>query len=139
LKLIHLNILNAIIEAAELRSGDKVLEVGPGLGILTMALLEAGCDVKAVEKDKKMYGYLLTAFADASNLELVCGDALNVDIASLFLRGPDKLVANLEAALSQPPGAGSLKLFLEITRHLTEELQHCVADDDHLRGFLSEA
>jgi len=51
----------------------------------------------------------------------------------------DELVANLEAALSQPPGTGSLKLFLEITRHLTEELQHCVADDDHLRGFLSEA
>jgi len=51
----------------------------------------------------------------------------------------DKLIANLEVALSQPPGAGTLKLFLEVTRHLTEELQHCVADDDHLRGFLSEA
>jgi hemerythrin len=51
----------------------------------------------------------------------------------------DKLIAALEEAQSQPPSAGTLKLFLEVTRHLTEELQHCVADDDHLRGFLTEA
>lgn len=49
------------------------------------------------------------------------------------------LIVTLEEALEQIPSPGSLTLFLEVTRHLTEELRHCVADDDHLKGFLTGA
>ncbi len=50
----------------------------------------------------------------------------------------DNLLETLEEALGRPRSSGSIKFFLEVTRHLIEELQHCVADDDHLRAFLTE-
>lgn len=50
----------------------------------------------------------------------------------------DNLTETLEEALGRTWSTGSMRLFLKITRHLTEELQHCVADDDHLRAFLTE-
>ena len=51
---------------------------------------------------------------------------------------PGHAAETLEEALGRPRSSGSIKLFLEVTRHLTRELQHCVADDDHLRAFLTE-
>ena len=50
----------------------------------------------------------------------------------------DNLIESLEEVLGRPRSSGSMKLLLEVTRHLTRELQHCVADDDHLRAFLTE-
>lgn len=50
----------------------------------------------------------------------------------------ENLIETLEEALGRPLSSGSIKFFLEVTRHLVEELQHCVADDNHLRAFLIE-
>src|SRR5260221_9407074 len=52
------NIVRKSLELAEVRAGDIVVEVGPGLGTLTSALLEAGAEVWAVEKDRTLHAHL---------------------------------------------------------------------------------
>ena len=52
--LIDAGIVRGIVEAAEVQPGDRVLEIGPGIGTLTQGLAEAGADVSAVELDKKL-------------------------------------------------------------------------------------
>jgi 16S rRNA (adenine1518-N6/adenine1519-N6)-dimethyltransferase len=89
--LIDRNILEIIVQAAELSSDDTVLEIGPGLGVLTEQLLDASGHVIAVEKDRKLYGYLKERFRDRHNLELINNDALKVS----GLRYCNKVTANL--------------------------------------------
>ena len=52
--LIDARIVQGIVDAAEVKPGDRVLEIGPGIGTLTQGLAEAGADVTAVELDKKL-------------------------------------------------------------------------------------
>ena len=52
------NIVRKSLELAGIRSGETVVEIGPGLGTLTTALLEAGADVWAVEKDRTLHEHL---------------------------------------------------------------------------------
>ncbi len=111
--LVDRNILHAILDAAELRPDDHVLEVGPGLGALTEGLLERAGRVTAVELDEGLHGLLARRFADEPRLRLLCGDALDLDYGSLFASGVSKLVSNLpycvgtrvvvEAALAAHP------------------------------------
>jgi 16S rRNA (adenine1518-N6/adenine1519-N6)-dimethyltransferase len=78
-----------------------VLEVGPGLGSLTLGLLEAGARVTAVEIDARLAELLpltVEAMAPGSPLEVVTGDALRVDIPGT----PRRLVANLPYNVSVP-------------------------------------
>ena len=62
--LIDRNILDIVVAAAEVKEGDEVLEVGPGLGALTEALLAQGVRLTAVEKDKRLAGWLRERYAD---------------------------------------------------------------------------
>jgi 16S rRNA (adenine1518-N6/adenine1519-N6)-dimethyltransferase len=75
--------INAIIKAADLKPTDTVLEVGPGRGILTEALLESGAHVVAIEKDEKLAEFLksikFVRFIKSDQLEIICGDILNFD------------------------------------------------------------
>ncbi len=74
------HVLEQIIAAAELAKGDNVLEIGPGTGILTEALLETGANVLAIEKDERAIGLLQTKFEVASHsgrLKVIEGDILN--------------------------------------------------------------
>jgi 16S rRNA (adenine1518-N6/adenine1519-N6)-dimethyltransferase len=77
-----------------------VLEIGPGLGVLTRALLERVRRVVAVELDPRLAS-LLPTLVPAEGLELVQGDALQVDPASWFANGY-KLVANLPYQITSP-------------------------------------
>ena len=92
--LIDAQIVRQIISAAEIQSGDEVLEIGPGIGTLTQGLLEAGAHVTAVELDKKLPAVLNETLAGYENFRLVEGDILKVDIAQLMPK-PFKVVANL--------------------------------------------
>ena len=74
-------VVKDIIAAAEIKEGETVLEVGPGKGILTEALIEAGARVIAVEKDRRLIELLRKKFPTARIVE---GDILNFDISSLF-------------------------------------------------------
>lgn len=70
------NQLRRIIAAAELSPGDRVLEIGPGLGPLTELLLASGAPVLAIEKDARLTTFLRGRFADQPNLTLLHDDAL---------------------------------------------------------------
>jgi 16S rRNA (adenine1518-N6/adenine1519-N6)-dimethyltransferase len=72
------NQLRRMMAAAEVRAGDRVLEVGAGLGALTAGLLQGGARVLAMEKDARLVACLRERFAGESGLELVEGDALEI-------------------------------------------------------------
>ncbi|MEJ2555250.1 MAG: rRNA adenine dimethyltransferase family protein [Anaerolineae bacterium] len=78
------NILRKIVDAAELSPEMAVLEIGPGLGTLTRLLARIAGRVVAVELDEAMIGLLRQELAYLPNLELVQGDILQLDPASLM-------------------------------------------------------
>ncbi|MBA3811436.1 MAG: 16S rRNA (adenine(1518)-N(6)/adenine(1519)-N(6))-dimethyltransferase RsmA [Caulobacteraceae bacterium] len=100
--LLDLNICRKIARLAALADGETVIEVGPGPGGLTRALLEAGARVVAVEKDARFLP-LLGDLADAAlgRLAVVHADALTVD--EVVLAGPGAaIVANLPYNVGAP-------------------------------------
>jgi len=80
-----------IVRAARVQPGDRVVEIGPGLGILTGALLRAGADLTVVELDRDLAAYLEERLP---GLAIVCADAQKVDWATICDPGT-KVVANL--------------------------------------------
>jgi 16S rRNA (adenine1518-N6/adenine1519-N6)-dimethyltransferase len=101
--LLDLNITRKIARLADLRPGDRVIEVGPGPGGLTRALLETGARVTAVEKDLRFRPLLddLAAAADGA-MTLVMADALNVAEAQLAGGAPAHVVSNLPYNVGTP-------------------------------------
>ena len=100
------NIVRKSLELARVSAGDTVVEVGPGLGTLTGALLEAGADVWAVERDRTLHGHLAEGLARRfpETFHLAEGDAVELPLAGLpAALAPDfKVVANLPYAISTP-------------------------------------
>jgi 16S rRNA (adenine1518-N6/adenine1519-N6)-dimethyltransferase len=95
------NILGVIGRLAELQAEDVVLEVGPGLGVLTRYLAERVDRVHAVELDRSLDPHLRAALEPHGNVDLVFGDALRLDLAALE-PPPAKLVANLPYNVATP-------------------------------------
>lgn len=94
--------LDAIVEAAELEPGDNVVEVGPGLGVLTRRLLAAGASVLAVELDARLAEYLRRELAEVDRFELIEADALALHPREMFPGQPFKLVANIPYHITSP-------------------------------------
>jgi len=94
--LVEDRILAAIVQAAAIRPGDRVLEIGPGAGTLTRALAEAGARVHAVEIDRTIEPVLREVMGDLP-YEITWGDALRVPLPSA-----DKVVANLPYEITAP-------------------------------------
>ncbi len=95
------NTVRKIVKTARVEADDEVLEVGPGLGSLTLGLLDAGARVTAVEIDSRLAQLLprtVEALAPGAPLVVVTGDALRVDIPG----SPRRLVANLPYNVSVP-------------------------------------
>lgn len=102
--LVDVDVLEAILAAAAPVPGRHVLEIGPGLGILTGGLLAAGARVTAVEIDRGMVAHLREAFAlelAAGALTLVEGDVLDEDLETL-VASPYDVVANLPYHVTSP-------------------------------------
>ena len=95
------NILGVIGRLADLRAADVVLEVGPGLGVLTVYLADRVTLVHSIELDRSLEPHLSAALGERRNVELVFGDALAVDLAALE-PPPTKLVSNLPYAIATP-------------------------------------
>jgi 16S rRNA (adenine1518-N6/adenine1519-N6)-dimethyltransferase len=96
--LIDRNVLAEIIAVAGVQLGQTVLEVGPGLGILTAALADAvgpTGTVVAVELDKRLAAYLQTVFAPVTHVRIVQQDILRVTPDALLAGAPYVVVANL--------------------------------------------
>ena len=102
--LIDRNILSKVVRTAEIEETDVVLEVGPGLGVLTLALAKEAKRVIAVEIDKKLVEILKEKVADCPNVEIIRKDIMEVDFNDLGERGgqPLKVVANLPYQISTP-------------------------------------
>ena len=102
--LVDENILGVIGRLAELTPDDVVLEVGPGLGVLTRFLAQRVAHVHAVELDASLEPFLRDL---GENVTLHVGDALRLDLAALA-PGARKLVANLPYNIATPLIAESL-------------------------------
>jgi 16S rRNA (adenine1518-N6/adenine1519-N6)-dimethyltransferase len=100
------NIVRKSLELAQITPGDFVVEVGPGLGTLTGALLEAGAEVWAIELDRILHAHLEEGLAARfkGRLHLVEGDAVQLPLAGLPASKAEnaKVVANLPYAISTP-------------------------------------
>lgn len=100
------NIVRKSIELADIKPGDPVVEVGPGLGTLTEALKDAGATVWAIERDATLAAHIREKAAHSANrIHLVEGDCLDAPYAQLpcELQQKDfKIVANLPYAVSTP-------------------------------------
>ena len=107
--------LKEILSAAELTGDDQVIEVGPGLGVLTQALAERAGKVIAVEKDDNLSALLKERLASYDNVAIVNADIMKADMVSLvamFGTGDApryKVVANLPYYITSPV----LRFFLE--------------------------
>jgi len=100
--LLDLNITRKIARLAQVGDGDDVIEVGPGPGGLTRALLETGARVTAIEKDER-FAPLLQDVADASErLTVIFADALKVNEAEITGGQPAHLVSNLPYNVGTP-------------------------------------
>lgn len=92
------NVLKKIIETADLKKEDVVLEVGPGLGILTFELAKSGAKIIAVEKDKQLAEILKNISREnkTDNLEIIQDDILDfIKTENRQLKTNYKLVANI--------------------------------------------
>jgi 16S rRNA (adenine1518-N6/adenine1519-N6)-dimethyltransferase len=94
--------LDAIVEAAELAPGDRVVEIGPGLGVLTRRLLAAGARVLAVELDARLAEYLRRELYGIDAFELIEADALSLHPREMFPGEPFKVVANIPYHITSP-------------------------------------
>jgi 16S rRNA (adenine1518-N6/adenine1519-N6)-dimethyltransferase len=105
--LVDENILGVIGRLAGPARDDVVLEIGPGLGVLTVYLADRVRQVHAVELDRSLASRLDERIADRSNVEVHFGDALQLDLARVA-PGANKLVANLPYNIATPLIAESL-------------------------------
>jgi 16S rRNA (adenine1518-N6/adenine1519-N6)-dimethyltransferase len=132
------NQLRRILDAAELRDEDRVLEIGPGLGPLTELLLARVGQVLAIEKDRRLVDLLRTRLAAVSGLELVHDDAL----AFVRLPGRDwhdwKLVSNLPYAVASPilvelalRGSGPERMVVTVQWEVARRLAAVAGQEDY--------
>ena len=98
------NTVRRIVELAEVGAGDRVVEIGPGVGSLTLALLEEGASVTAVEVDDVLVGVLaeVTGGYSSDRVRIVHADAMETDWNTLLGGAPWALVANLPYNISVP-------------------------------------
>ncbi len=143
--LADVDVLEGILREADPVPGERVLEIGPGLGFLTGGLLAAGATVTAVELDRGMAAFLRDTYADevdAERLRLIEGDALDQDLVGL-VEPPYDVVANLpyqitspvlHRLLGRPPRADHLVLMLQ--REVAERVAAAPGDMSYLSVFV---
>ncbi len=105
--LVDANLLGVIDRLAAVSPAETVLEIGPGLGILTRHLAERAALVHTVEIDTSLEPRLREALGSYDNVRLHWGDALRIDLTSLA-PPPQALVANLPYNIATPLVAETL-------------------------------
>ena len=98
--LVDPGVVGAIIDAIAPREGDRLVEIGPGQGVLTGHLARTGCELHAIELDRDLAARLRIEYQEAGNVTIHEADALAFDFASL---GDDlRIVGNLPYNISTP-------------------------------------
>ena len=100
-------VLEQIVLAAELEKSDRILEIGPGLGVLTDKLLPRVSALVAVEIDRDLCKKLVRKFGDSDNFLLAQDDFLKLDLDALLtnfpkFQNPNKVVANIPYNITGP-------------------------------------
>ena len=113
--LIDANIVQGIVDAANVQENDRVLEIGPGIGTLTQALAETGAEVTCVELDKRLPEVLAHTLDAYDNVRVIQGDILKVNIQEIMGDKPFKVVANLPYYITTPIIMALLEKHLPIT------------------------
>lgn len=113
--LIDANIVQGIVDAANVQENDRVLEIGPGIGTLTQALAETGAEVTCVELDKRLPEVLAHTLDAYDNVRIIQGDILKVNIPEIMGDKPFKVVANLPYYITTPIIMALLEKHLPIT------------------------
>ena len=114
--LIKRGIVDEIVKAANLKEGEPVLEIGPGIGTLTQGLAQSGANVTAIELDTRLLEVLDTTLAQYSNVTIVHGDVLKLDVPTIMHHEPFKVVANLPYYITTPIIMSLLESRLPIER-----------------------
>ncbi len=96
--LIDASALRAIVDAADIKKGDLVLEIGPGLGVLTNALMSRGAEVVAVEQDRRFVTDHGSPITD--HLRIIHGDAARMEWDELIGNRSWKFVSNLPYSIT---------------------------------------
>lgn len=91
-------IAERIIEASEISNEDVVIEVGPGLGILTTLLIKKAATLYGIEKDPRLYKFLKKKFP--YNISLILGDILAIDLSKFVQGRALKIVSNLPYSIT---------------------------------------
>ena len=104
--LVDENVLKTIIDCSELSKADCVLEIGPGLGVMTQVLCEKAGRVLAVEIDRELIPILKVSLFGYENIKLINQDILKLDLKAVleenFGNSPVKVVANLPYYITTP-------------------------------------
>ena len=129
--LVDRNIVNKILDAADVHEGDPVLEIGPGVGTVTQALAERGAKVVAVEIDRGLIAIMDEVVAGHPNVSVVNADILSLDLPR-FLRDhfgdvKVKVIGNLPYYITSPIVGQALGAYRQIDR-LVMMVQKEVAD-----------
>ena len=96
------NLLNFINKTANVKQDEFIIEIGPGLGDLTVRLLNSGANLTAIEFDSRLYKYL-GDFIKNPKFNLIHEDALKVDFDDLMKNNPDfRMIANLPYSITTP-------------------------------------
>jgi 16S rRNA (adenine1518-N6/adenine1519-N6)-dimethyltransferase len=123
--LIDGNIIRKIVAAADVQPDDCILEIGPGPGSLTQALLETGAHIVAVEKDQVLAGALERLQTPTNQLEVFCDDILDFPLETKFAGQTNiKVIANLPYHLTTP-----ILVYLLSKRHLFSTFTLMVQDE----------
>jgi 16S rRNA (adenine1518-N6/adenine1519-N6)-dimethyltransferase len=134
--LVDRGVLNRTVEAAALSPDDEVLEVGPGIGVLTQELSRRAARVIAVELDHRLVA-VLRETVPLPNVEIVEADALRIDLGTLFDGRPFTLVANLPYGVATPlirnllyarPDRRPDELVVMVQREVARRLAACPGD-----------
>lgn len=94
--------IERIVQAIDPRPGDRVVEIGPGQGALTLPLLRRHGALTVIEFDRDLVGPLAEMAAPVGQLEIIHRDVLQVDLAALAAGGKIKLAGNLPYNISSP-------------------------------------
>jgi 16S rRNA (adenine1518-N6/adenine1519-N6)-dimethyltransferase len=139
------DVLQSILDLAAPESGRRILEVGPGLGILTGGLLDGGASVTAVELDRRLAERLSRVRAEAiqsGSLQLVQGDILDQKIPGL-MEPPYAVVANVPYHITSPILHRFLgvaprpeRLVLMLQREVAERISAAPGDMSYLSVFV---
>lgn len=134
------NTARRIVRLGAVEAGDHVLEIGPGVGSLTVALAGAGASVTALELDRHLMPALVEVVAGLPNVRVVQGDALTGDLTALINEWPGdwKLVANLPYNVATPMVARVLEeaptvrsLLVMVQREVGERLAASAGGRDY--------